>query len=43
MKSMGYKPPAQNMTKHNFLMGKTKIFDPAKPEEYVKSFAIRRT
>jgi nitrate/nitrite transport system substrate-binding protein len=43
MKSLGYKPPAQNMAKHNFLVGKTKVFDPAKPEEYVKSFAIRRT
>lgn len=43
MKSMGYKAPAQNSTKHNFLLGKTKVFDPAKPEEYLKSFAIRRT
>ncbi len=42
MKSMGYKPPAQNSAKHTFLIGKTKVFDPAKPEEYVKSFAIRR-
>ena len=43
MKSMGYKAPAQSTTKHNFLLGKTKVFDPAKPEEYIKSFAIRRT
>ena len=43
MKSLGYKAPAQNSAKHNFLLGKTKVFDPAKPEEYVKSFAIRRT
>ncbi len=42
MKSLGYKAPAQNSTKHNFLLGKTKVFDPAKPEEYIKSFAIRR-
>ncbi len=43
MKSLGYKAPAQNSTKHNFLLGKTKVFDPSKPEEYIKSFAIRRT
>jgi len=43
MKSLGYKAPSQNSTKHNFLLGKTKVFDPTKPEEYVKSFAIRRT
>ena len=43
MSSLGYKAPAQNATKHNFLLGKTKVFDPAKPEDYVKSFAIRRT
>jgi len=43
MKSLGYKAPTENSTKHNFLLGKTKVFDPAKPEEYVKSFAIRRT
>jgi nitrate/nitrite transport system substrate-binding protein len=43
MNSLGYKTAAQNSTKHNFLLGKTKVFDPAKPEDYVKSFAIRRT
>ncbi len=43
MKSLGYKAPAENSTKHNFLLGKTKVFDPAKPDEYIKSFAIRRT
>jgi nitrate/nitrite transport system substrate-binding protein len=43
MKTLGYKPPAQNATKHTFLVGKTKLFDPEKPEDYVKSFAIRRT
>jgi nitrate/nitrite transport system substrate-binding protein len=42
MKSLGYKAPAQNSAKHNFLIGKSKVFDPAKPEEYVKSFPIRR-
>jgi nitrate/nitrite transport system substrate-binding protein len=43
MKSLGYKAPATNSTKHNFLYGKTKVFDPLKAEEYVKSFAIRKT
>ena len=43
MRSLGYKAPAQNSIQHNFLLGKTKVFDPAKPEEYLKSFAIRRT
>src|SRR5258706_8334547 len=42
MKSMGYKPPAQNSAKHTFLIGKTRVFDPAKPEEYFKSFTMRR-
>ena len=42
MKSLGYKAPAQNSTRHSFVFGKNKLFDPAKPEEYLKSFAIRR-
>jgi nitrate/nitrite transport system substrate-binding protein len=42
MKTLGYKAPAENLTKHTFLLGKTKTFDPAKPDEYVQSFAIRR-
>jgi nitrate/nitrite transport system substrate-binding protein len=43
MTSLGYKSPAQNSTQHKFLLGKTKVFDPAKPEDYINSFAIRRT
>ena len=42
MKSLGYKAPSQNATKHTFVLGKTKIFDPDRPEDYVKSFAIRK-
>ena len=42
MKALGYKAPAQNSTRHTFVLGKTKVFDPDKPEEYVKSFAIRK-
>lgn len=43
MKSMGYKAPTQSSTKHTFLLGKNKVFDPERPDEYVKSFAIQRT
>ncbi len=42
MQAMGSKAPSQNSIKHTFLLGKTKIFDPDKPEEYIKSFAIRK-
>lgn len=40
MKAAGLTPPAEN-SKHISVMGKT--FDPAAPEAYVDSFAIRRT
>jgi nitrate/nitrite transport system substrate-binding protein len=40
MKEVGLTPPAAT-TKSFVVMGKT--FDPAKPEEYVKSFAIKRS
>ena len=39
MKEAGLTPPAST-TKSFVVMGKT--FDPAKPAEYVNSFAIRR-
>ena len=39
MKEMGLTPPAAT-TKTFAVMGKT--FDPAKPEDYIKSFAIKR-
>jgi len=42
MQGMGYKAPSQNAVKHTFLIGKTKVFDPDKPEEYIKSFPIRK-
>jgi hypothetical protein len=42
MKALGHKPPAQNSVKHTFALGKTRVFDPDRPEEYVKSFAIRK-
>ena len=40
MKEVGLTPPTAT-TKSFSVMGKT--FDPAKPEEYIKSFKIRRT
>jgi len=43
MKSMGYKAPAQNLAKHQFTLGKNKIFDPDAPEDYIRGFAIRRS
>ena len=40
MKELGLKPP-EGTSKSFVVMGKT--FDPAKPEDYVKSFAIKRS
>jgi nitrate/nitrite transport system substrate-binding protein len=42
MKAVGQKPPAVTSMKHTFVLGKTKVFDPDKPDDYLKSFAIRR-
>ncbi len=42
MKALGYKPPEANSVKHTFVLGKTKVFDPDKPAEYLGGFAIRR-
>ena len=42
MKALGYKPPDTNSVKHTFAHGRTKLFDPDKPEDYLKTFAIRR-
>ena len=39
MKELGYTPPATTYAKYT-IMGK--VFDPAKPEAYVKSFKIKR-
>jgi nitrate/nitrite transport system substrate-binding protein len=40
MKEVGLMPPAEK-SKSFVVMGKT--FDPDKPEDYIKSFAIKRT
>ena len=42
MKALGYKAPSQNAIKHTFTLGKNRVFDPDKPEEYIKSFSIRK-
>ncbi|HET8576941.1 MAG TPA: CmpA/NrtA family ABC transporter substrate-binding protein [Methylomirabilota bacterium] len=42
MRALGYKAPDKNAVAHAFVLGKRKSFDPAKPEEYLKSFAIKR-
>jgi nitrate/nitrite transport system substrate-binding protein len=40
MRDMGLTPPASSMVKHQIL---GKEFDPATPEQYLASFAVRRT
>jgi nitrate/nitrite transport system substrate-binding protein len=42
MRALGQKAPDSNTVKHAFALGKTRVFDPDKPEEYLKSFAISR-
>ncbi len=42
LRSLGYKAPDKNSVAHTFLLGKTRTFDPAKPEEYLRGFAIKR-
>ena len=42
MKAVGQKAPETNAVKHTFVLGKTKVFDPDKPDDYLKTFAIRR-
>jgi nitrate/nitrite transport system substrate-binding protein len=41
MAALDMKPPAGNAYPKITVMGK--VFDPAKPDEYVASFAIKRT
>jgi nitrate/nitrite transport system substrate-binding protein len=43
MKAVGVSAPAANSVKHTFVLGgKSRVFDPDKPDEYLKSFAIKR-
>jgi len=43
MRALGQKPPESTSVKHAFAVGRTRVFDPDKPDDYLKSFAIRRT
>jgi len=42
MKAIGFKAPEANSLKHTFALGRTKVFDPDRAEEYVRSFPIRK-
>jgi nitrate/nitrite transport system substrate-binding protein len=42
LKSLGYKAPEKNSVPHAFVLGKARTFDPGKPEEYIRGFAIKR-
>src|SRR2546428_1306620 len=42
LRALGQKAADMNALKHTFSLGKTRVFDPDKPEDYLKSFAIRR-
>ena len=42
MKGLGITAPDRNTSVHVFTHGKQKTFDPAKPEEYLRGFAIKR-
>ncbi len=42
MTALGYKAPGENSIKHTFALGKTRVFDPERAEDYVKSFPIRK-
>jgi nitrate/nitrite transport system substrate-binding protein len=42
LQALGRKAPAAASIKHTFALGKTRLFDPDKPAEYLNSFAIKR-
>ncbi len=42
LRGLGKKAPEAASVKHTFVLGKTRVFDPDKPEDYLRSFAIRR-
>jgi len=43
MRALGQKAPDSSVVKHSFALGKTRVFDPDRAEDYLKSFAISRT
>src|SRR5204863_6645550 len=42
LKTLGYKTPEVTSMKHTFALGRTRVFDPDKPDDYLKSFPIRK-
>src|SRR2546422_1448867 len=42
LKGLGKKAPEATSVKHTFVLGKTKVFDPDKADDYLKSFPIKK-
>lgn len=43
LRALGERPPTADAVKHTFVLGgRPRVFDPDRPEEYLRSFAIRR-
>ena len=42
LKRLGHKAPDANSVKHTFVLGKTRVFDPDRADDYLKSFPIRK-
>jgi nitrate/nitrite transport system substrate-binding protein len=42
LRGLGYKAPDATSVKHTFTLGKTRVFDPDRAEDYLKSFPIRK-
>ncbi len=42
LKGLGKKAPETASIKHTFVLGKTKVFDPDKADDYLKSFPIKK-
>jgi len=42
LRALGYKAPETTSVKHVFALGKTRLFDPDRPDEYLASFPIRK-
>lgn len=43
LRALGASVPAADAVKHAFQIGKPRVFDPERPDEYLASFAIRRS
>jgi nitrate/nitrite transport system substrate-binding protein len=42
LRGLGKKTPDAASVKHTFVLGKTRVFDPDKADDYLKSFPIKR-